>query len=259
MPFCAARCAPSDPATDRVKIDMAAIVEEAAEVEHFDMGGGRVIEQYGSKRIIVQGAESKSEAEELVTRWQRERPLSDEKRRAQEEEEERQQLALKLAEEERQEAERLRQEAERLRQEEERLRQEELRRQEEQRRQDEERARLEEEKARRQRERAEVERRRAEKEELQAFFNKHGFVDANAPKLSSTLLGSSKTYPLHVAAEQGEERIVELLLKAGANPAQKNSSKKTASELAQKKNKDGSRSDVLLLLAGPARPCSGGA
>mmetsp|Transcript_11454 Transcript_11454/g.35447 ORF Transcript_11454/g.35447 Transcript_11454/m.35447 type:complete len:207 (+) Transcript_11454:110-730(+) len=200
--LCKAVCTPSDPTTDSVRFDMAAVTQ------------------------------------------------------AREEEQRRQQEAKRLEEEF------LRQEEERLQQEELRKQEQERLRREEQRKQEEERVRLEE-KARQERERrAEAERLREEKlrqEELQAFFKKNGFVDAHTPKLSSTLLGSSKTYPLHCAAELGEARIVELLLKEGVDPTQRNSSKKTAAQIAQKKNKGRSHDAVLRLLAGPARPGSGGA
>jgi len=239
--FCKAGCTPSDPTTDRVKIDMSAVAEEGVEVEHFDMGCGRVIEQYGSKRLVVVGAQSKAEADELVARWQRERPLSEEKRRAQEEEE-RVQLALKLAEEEQQEAERLRQEEERLR------------------REREEQARLQREAA----ERRAREEERLRKEELGLFYRRHGFLDAHSPKQAGCAVwGAATTYPLHVAAELAEDRTVGLLLKEGVDTAQKNGMGKTAAQVAQKKNKGGSHDAVLRLLAGaaasPAKPRSGGA
>lgn len=189
---------------------------------------------------------------------------------AHEEEQRRQQEAERLQQEEyRLQEERVRQE-EQQRQEEERLRQEEQRKQEQERfrqeeQQKQELARLEEERARQDRERrAEAERCRQEKLrkealELKAFFKENGFADANSPKQSGGLLKTTKTYALHIAAERGDAHIVELLLKQGVDTMQQNSSKKTAAQIAQKKNKSGSHDAVLRLLAGSGFPSSGGA
>mmetsp|Transcript_37222 Transcript_37222/g.115666 ORF Transcript_37222/g.115666 Transcript_37222/m.115666 type:complete len:201 (-) Transcript_37222:342-944(-) len=165
------------------------------------------------------------------------------------------------------EVERLWQEEERLRQEQQRREEEERLQREEQQRQEEERAKLErEEQARRERERrAEAERRAREeeklrKETLEAFYKRHGFVDANTPRHSGcAVLAPVTTYPLHWAAELADARIVELLLKEGVATAQKNSSGRTAAQVAQRKNKGGSHDAVLRLLAAPARPKCGGA
>jgi ankyrin repeat protein len=58
------------------------------------------------------------------------------------------------------------------------------------------------------------------------------------------------TYPLHRAAELGDEKMVESLLAEGADPAQKNSSGKTAVQVANGKNKKGSHSGAMRVLGG---------
>lgn len=58
-----------------------------------------------------------------------------------------------------------------------------------------------------------------------------------------------RTYPLHEAAREANLAIVETLLREGANPFQKNSSGKTAVEVAEKVNQKSSHAAVLLALS----------
>merc|ERR1712217_403415 len=76
------------------------------------------------------------------------------------------------------------------------------------------------------------------------FLKSHGFSSATGPKRSMLKV----TYPLHCAAEEGNWQIVGMLLNEGVNPAQKNSSGKTAVQIAEKKNQKGSHATVLRLL-----------
>jgi len=85
----------------------------------------------------------------------------------------------------------------------------------------------------------------ARKNETMAWLKKQGFAGVNKPKKS---LFSGTTYPLHKAAETGDAKIVGGLLEQGANPAQKNSSGKTAQEVVMKKKKADSHKEVLELL-----------
>eukprot|EP00930_Biecheleria_cincta_P025857 TRINITY_DN18338_c0_g1_i1.p1 TRINITY_DN18338_c0_g1~~TRINITY_DN18338_c0_g1_i1.p1 ORF type:complete len:252 (-),score=45.58 TRINITY_DN18338_c0_g1_i1:285-959(-) len=89
-------------------------------------------------------------------------------------------------------------------------------------------------------------------EEIQAFLKKHGFSGVNSIKRYLM----SSTYPLHKAAELGDEKMVALLLQKGADPSLKNSSSKTAAEVAKKKDKSGSHATVHSLLVSAAAPKS---
>mmetsp|Transcript_74997 Transcript_74997/g.217692 ORF Transcript_74997/g.217692 Transcript_74997/m.217692 type:complete len:241 (+) Transcript_74997:58-780(+) len=93
----------------------------------------------------------------------------------------------------------------------------------------------------------EAEEERARKASVAAFLRGKGFTaGAGGPKKS--LMGT--TYPLHEAAKAGNVELVRMLLKEGAAPSQKNSSGKTAAQVAEKSNKRGSHSAVLSALAG---------
>jgi len=132
----------------------------------------------------------------------------------------------------------------------------------------EERARLEQERIERERQEQEEEKRRIAEEkrvqqerlereerekEVTAFLKQHGFASVNGVKKSFM----SSTYALHKAAELGDVKIVAMLLKSGANADQKNSSGKTAAQVAAKKDKKGSHSAVISVLSVPA--AAGGA
>ena len=90
---------------------------------------------------------------------------------------------------------------------------------------------------------------------LDLFYKQHGFPGANEPRRSGCgVWAVTTTYPLHCATELADARIAEMLLKAGAILVQKNSSGKTAAQVAQKKSKGGSHDYVLWLLGGNAKP-----
>jgi len=98
------------------------------------------------------------------------------------------------------------------------------------------------------------------KEALEIFCRRHGFTEISAPRRSGCALWSAvTTYPLHVAAELGDVRIVEMLLKEGVSLSQKNSAGQIAAEVAKKKNKNGSHDGVQSLLGSVPMPRSGGA
>merc|ERR1712232_1008235 len=78
------------------------------------------------------------------------------------------------------------------------------------------------------------------------FLQEHGFKDVASAKKAFL----STTYPLHCAAEKGQEDMVKMLMEEGADPAQKNSSGKTAAQVAQKKGRSGSHDKVLQALGG---------
>lgn len=85
------------------------------------------------------------------------------------------------------------------------------------------------------------------KELLKAFLAKHGFADAHARK--RRFLRS--TYPLHMAAHEGNAAVVLALLAEGAQKEQKNSIGMTAEEVARRANKEGSHQKVLEALCAP--------
>lgn len=85
-----------------------------------------------------------------------------------------------------------------------------------------------------------------QEKELASYLAEHKFTFINGPK--QTLF--STTYPLHCAAELGNGEVVDLLLRAGADPARTDSNGKTAAEVAQRRNANGSHEAVLRRLAG---------
>ncbi|CAE8618025.1 unnamed protein product [Polarella glacialis] len=107
----------------------------------------------------------------------------------------------------------------------------------------------------------EQERRQLEQECLErehavaTFLKLHGFTGVNSCKR----IDSCSTFPLHKAAEAGDDKMVSLLCRAGAKPTQKNSCGKTPAQVAQTGNKSGSHFKVLTVLATPddAAPYAG--
>jgi len=142
--------------------------------------------------------------------------------------------------------------------EEERRRQQEA---EEARRKQEEEAQRKQEAERRERERLEHEQRLKRKAALDEFYQRYGFDGVNQPRKGGAcqVLKTNVTYPLHRAAELGNEQLVEYLLQEGAQVNQMNSSKLTAAQVAKKKDKGGSHAEVLRLLGQALKAHSGGA
>jgi len=214
--FCKSSCAPRDPATDSVRVDPSAIVvPEAVPLE----------QETQAERFC-----SEDEQRMLETEAAERARVEEEERCLREEEEAREQARLaeeaRLLEEEARERARLAEEA--------RLREEELLRQE-----------YEEEARRIEAERLQKER----QDSINSFCTRYGFHNLKEPRRAGcSVLGPTSTYALHQAAELGDAKIVEMMLEEGASPLQQNSSKKTATQLAQKKNKGGSHDAVLQAL-----------
>jgi len=76
---------------------------------------------------------------------------------------------------------------------------------------------------------------------VSSFLEKHGCSHVNAKK--RRFLRS--TYPLHLAVQEGNPRLVTAILARGAKKEQKNSVGMTAEDVAKKSNKDGSHRQVL--------------
>jgi len=131
----------------------------------------------------------------------------------------------------------------------------EKRKAEEQERLEAERRAAEEKEQARRRAQEQAEREHEERQrEVASFLKQHGFSSINGVKKSFM----SSTYPLHKAAELGDAHMVDQLVKAGADVAQKNSGGKTAAQVAAKKDKKGSHSATLSVLTQiPARVVGG--
>jgi len=187
--------------------------------------------------------QARRESEEAQRREQEQQRAEEEERKRLEElreEEERQRLALAEAEEER----RCQQEAEEAR-----------------RKQEEEESQRKQEAERRERERLEQEQRLKRKAALDEFYQRYGFDGVNQPRKGGAcqVLKTNVIYPLHQAAELGNEQLVEYLLQEGAQVNQMNSSKLTAAQVAKQKDKGGSHAEVLRLLGQAIKAPSGGA
>jgi len=81
---------------------------------------------------------------------------------------------------------------------------------------------------------------------LDAFLASNGF-DGVSNKRRRMLRPS--IYPLHLAAEKGDDQLIRLLLEAGADRLLKDSSGRTAEDVAKRKNKKGSHDEALASLA----------
>jgi len=93
---------------------------------------------------------------------------------------------------------------------------------------------------------------RERKAHVIAFLKAEGFGGVNQPKQS--LLRT--VFPLHHAAETGNARMVELLLREGADPRLLNSWGQTAEQVAQSKGAGGPHAAVLEALRLSSAPCT---
>lgn len=91
--------------------------------------------------------------------------------------------------------------------------------------------------------------------ELSEFLTAHGFRDVHQPRSLGCCLQIrvDKIYPIHIAARDGNHKLLRLLLRAGADPQQKTSRGETALHIAQQRNYCGSHDQVLALLKAPVR------
>jgi len=221
---CKGACAGSDPTSDTVKVDFASL---AAEKEN---------EKPATDQNKVQEEAAKAEVKRAEEEQRKEQAEEQAKKRREEEQ------AARIREEkavaERRAAEEAaRVAAEKARQEQERL----------------EAQRLAEEKVRQEREASEqaaieaqrLEEEGAAQEQLNQWCKANGFADMSFKKKSFL---SGARFPLHEAVTKKNEEIVGLLIRFGADTSAKNSSGKTALELAQKMNKNGSMDAVIAKL-----------
>lgn len=87
-------------------------------------------------------------------------------------------------------------------------------------------------------------REREKREAVATFLAQQGFIGVNAKRKGT----KQSTFPLHVAAERGDGRLVLFLLEEGADPALRNSSGQTPAEVALQKGRGGSHAEVLKIL-----------
>jgi len=222
-------CAPADPVSDTVRLDIAALTDALT-------------------------ALAKAQADEVGEESQRrehaqEADLAEQQRRAEEEEAEAHRQAK----------------AERLRAEEARARQQEAERraaaealrlaEEAARREAAERAEAAQRAADAEFAAAEARKRKAA---VAAFLRENGYTNgASGPKKCMT----KTKYPLHTAAKRGGAIMVLMLLQEGADASQKDSAGKTAAQVAQRANRNNSHAQVLgaLAAASAGRRAAGGA
>jgi len=112
----------------------------------------------------------------------------------------------------------------------------------------------EEEELRRQELREQRERRLA----LSRFYRRWGFEGPNHPRCNGCgIFGLTTTYPLHQAAELADVRVIEMLLKEGAELGKKNSAKLSAAQVARRMNSRGSHRAVLRALSAKSKVSAG--
>jgi len=87
----------------------------------------------------------------------------------------------------------------------------------------------------------------AAKVSAEAFLKARGFKNVLAPRRA--ICGAS-VYALHMAVEENKVDTVRALLRSGASKDQKDSSNRTAVEVAERYNKNGSHDHMLELLRG---------
>ena len=86
------------------------------------------------------------------------------------------------------------------------------------------------------------------------FLKGQGFRGVNEPKQQpflNQLLGYEQVYPVHVAAEYGDVRLLSLLLLAGADRRKKTSHGRDALDVAAEADRFGSHKGVLGILREP--------
>lgn len=236
--FSCKACVPrSDRDADTVRVNVTDI-DTREVIERWDKGDGRFVELREGDRLLV-GAPTREIADQLVQEWKEQRAGKEGKdsKEASSTEAEADPEISAAEEEERQERQRKEKEAY-------------------------EAAELERQKAEEERVRNEA-KIKERKDAVEEFLKLHAFTDVQTPKrVQEKVLGlpvkSKNVYAIHVAAELADATMVDMLIKEGADPQQKNSAGKTAFDLAKKKAKSGSHDAVLMALR-PATARVGGA
>jgi len=228
-------CNSADPTSDRVKVDMAQAGEEQRKAE-----AAAALEKQRREEEERRQVESAAEAKRQQEAEQRQQAVEAERQLREREAEERRRASE--AEQQRLIEEQLVREDEERRQlaeaEEERRRQEEVA---EQRRRDEESEAAEEQNA---------------KQRLEDWLKQEKFSGVNDKR--KTMMKSK--FPLHSAVKRKDAETIQLLLRFGADPANKDSNGLTPKALAEKSNRDGSMDAIVQSLAKVSfKGCAGGA
>lgn len=231
-------CASSNPTSDTVKIDQAALKATAhAPEDKENANPGNQADELAAAAAAAAAAEeqAKREAENRKREEQRRREQEEAQRRAEEEArrvaaEEARRVA---AEEEKKRVEAEAKEVWRRAKEAEALK--------EQERKEAERRELERKQAQAKLEREQAAQAVKDRASVAAFLESNGYSAINAKR--SRMM--KKTYPLHEAVQQNNATMVQLLLAAGAEATAQSSAGQTPQQLAEKLNKAGSHSQVL--------------
>lgn len=85
------------------------------------------------------------------------------------------------------------------------------------------------------------------KAEVDAFLADHGFRDVRSRRQAAGI--KMPSCPLHYAVKRGNVRMVRQLLRAGADPAQKNSWGRTPAQTGLRRDREDSHTEVLSALA----------
>eukprot|EP00434_Breviolum_minutum_P015979 symbB.v1.2.014086.t1/scaffold1016.1/size143805/4 len=88
-------------------------------------------------------------------------------------------------------------------------------------------------------------RRKTRQELVQTFLQCYGFRDVHSTKLVPRAHGEEEVYPIHVAAELGDALVLGSLLLARVDLHQRTSSGRTAMELAQLADCNGSHFEAI--------------
>eukprot|EP00435_Cladocopium_sp_Y103_P006339 s1959_g2.t1 len=85
--------------------------------------------------------------------------------------------------------------------------------------------------------------------EVQSFLKENGFKHVNAARARGMLWWKELIYPIHLAAATGDQTLVLMLLAENADPLQRTSRGRTAMDVAQAADQEGTRRDVVFLLS----------
>mmetsp|Transcript_70768 Transcript_70768/g.166044 ORF Transcript_70768/g.166044 Transcript_70768/m.166044 type:complete len:272 (+) Transcript_70768:43-858(+) len=94
--------------------------------------------------------------------------------------------------------------------------------------------------------------RNLQRDVVRDYLQKHGFTDLNQPRRCKSFLsfGQEMLYPIHHAAQRGNHILIEHFLREGVNKDQLTSRGRTACQIAEAADHQGSHTMVIALLKG---------